>query len=470
MTVGNVQTGKRERVKVTIAKDSMTASVLLRESPSDESSVVVEDVMDALGGAGVVFGLDEDAIVKAINDGRFNTPIRVASGVKPKRGASASFEYHFDTSTKRTPKEDEDGRIDYREINFILNTEKDALLITKTPPKPGEPGKSVLGREIAGPPGRDIPFKNGANTEVSDNGLELRSTAGGAILFQNGKVSVMDVLTIKGDVDFKVGNLDSRGSVRVTGDVKAGFELRIDGDLEIAGNVEDADIRVKGNILVKGGFYGNGQGILHADGDVTLKYSEGQTISSGGIITVGGEIINCQVTAQEKVIIKGSRGKIVGGEVRAGKEIRTSTAGSEAGTPTGLYVAYDSGLMTDYHKTTNEIDRLREDGKRIAEALYALYRLQIDGKLPADKQEAFKKLQVFKKELPENLKALKQHKNELEEAIAKLQDARVIVERNLHVGVKAHFGIVYREIVESTERCKLTLEGNQVMISDFRGD
>ena len=110
MAVGNIQTGKRERVKVTIAKDSMTASVLLRESPSDESSIMVEDVMDALGGAGGVFGLDEAAVVEAINEKRFNTPIKVASGVKPKRGANADFEYHFDTSEKRTPKEDEDGR------------------------------------------------------------------------------------------------------------------------------------------------------------------------------------------------------------------------------------------------------------------------------------------------------------------------------------------------------------------------
>ena len=470
MAVGNVQTGKRERVKVTIAKDSMTASVLLRESPSDEGSIMVEEAMDALGRAGVVFGLDENAVVEAINESRFNTPIKVASGVKPKRGASTSFEYHFDTSTKRTPKEDEDGRIDYRDISFILNTEKDALLVTKKPPKQGEPGRSVLGGEIAGPPGRDIPFKYGANSAVSDNGLELRSTAGGAILFQNGKVSVMDVLTIKGDVDFKVGNLDSRGSVRVTGDVKAGFELRIDGDLEIGGNVEDADIRVKGNVLVKGGFFGNGKGILHADGDVTVKYAEGQNISSGGNVFIGGEIINCQVIAREKVVIKGSRGKIIGGEVRAGKEIRTSTAGSEAGIPTGLYVAFDSDLMKDHSKTIGEIDRLRGDGKRIAEALYALYRLQIDGKLPADKQEAFKKLQVFKKELPENLKALNQRKADLEEAIAKLKDDRIIVERKLHTGVKAQFGIVYREIVETTERCKITLEGNQVMISDFRGD
>jgi uncharacterized protein (DUF342 family) len=305
---------------------------------------------------------------------------------------------------------------------------------------------------------------------VSDNGLELRSTAGGAILFQNGKVSVTDVLTIEGDVDFKVGNLHSRGSVRVMGDVKAGFELKIDGNLEVSGNVEDADIRVKGNILVKGGFFGGGKGILHADGDVTVKYAEGQNISSGNNIIIGGEIINCQVTAKEEIIIKGSRGKIVGGEVRAGKEIRTSTAGSEAGTPTFLYVAYDSGLMTDYNKTNSEIERLLEDGKRIAEALYALFRLQIDGKLPADKQEAFQKLQAFKKELPENLKTLKQRKAELEESIAELKDARIIVERKLHVGVKAHFGIVYREIVEAKERCKLTLEGNQVLISDYRGD
>jgi len=156
--------------------------------------------------------------------------------------------------------------------------------------------------------------------------------------------------------------------------------------------------------------------------------------------------------------------------VRAGKEIRTSTAGSEAGTPTVLYVAYDSKLMMNYRSIINEINRLQEDDKRIADALYVLHRHQIDGKLPADKQEAFKKLQAFKKELPENLKALKQRKTELEEAIAELRDAQIIVKQKLHAGVKAYFGIVYREIVKATERCKITLEGTRVMISDYRGD
>jgi hypothetical protein len=40
----------------------------------------------------------------------------------------------------------------------------------------------------------------------------------------------------------------------------------------------------------------------------------------------------------------------------------------------------------------------------------------------------------------------------------------------LYPGVKASFGIVYREIVERKERCKLGLEAGKVLISEYRGD
>ncbi|HUV31682.1 MAG TPA: FapA family protein [Acidobacteriota bacterium] len=469
MSGGEVQTVRRNRVKTAVSKDFMSASILLRKQQPEEPDITVEEIMEELGKAGIVFGVDQDVIRKTVEEKTYNVPIRVATGTRPKRGASASFVYHFDTMEKHAPKEDEDGRIDYHDINFIQNTEKGALLVTKIPPTEGTPGTSVLGKEYAGPSGREIPINGGANTKVSGDELELRATTDGVIVFQHGKVAVTDVLAIGGDVDFSVGNLDCCGSVRVAGHVKSGFVLKIDGDLEISGNVEDATVQVKGNILVKGGFFGSGRGAMHADGDITVKYTEGQKITSGGNVYVGGEIINCEVTARDSVHIKGRRGKIVGGVVRAGKEIRASVVGSHAGTPTCLHVAYDAKLMAQYQEIQSEISRLEQDGERVKEALYNLYRLQLDGELPPDKQEALQKLQVFKQELPANLEMLQTRKAEVEAAISKLQDARIIVEERLYSGVKTYFGIVYREMLEDVRRCEITVEGNKILISTPQG-
>lgn len=461
-------TEQRSRVTTTISKDAMTASVLLRVAQDSDPAITVEEVMEALEKNEVVFGTDEKMIGAAVEGHEYNTPVRVAVGRKPTRGASSSIIYHFETSQDLKPSEDEDGRIDYKDINFIQNIEKDAKLATRVPATPGTPGMTVLGKEIQGPPGKDIPFKNGVNTEISEDGLELKATASGAIQFTFEKISVMDIITISGDVDHRVGNVDCRGSVRVTGGVKAGYGIKCDGDLEVTGNVEDSDIRVGGNIAVKGGCFGEKEGILEAGGSITVKYAEGQKLLAGTEITVGGEIINCHVEAGDNVLVKGSRGKIVGGNIRARREIRAAVFGSDAGTATLLQVAYDPDLMKQYTDVVKELKRVQEDATRVKEALYVLYRFQMESKLPPEKQVALEKLEKFQKELPENLKGLQAEKAEIEASLAEYDKAVMICEEKLYAGVKASFGIIYREIVEEKGRCKMTLDAGKVMISEFR--
>jgi uncharacterized protein (DUF342 family) len=446
----------------------MSATLILYMPSEGEGPITIAEIKQELEKSEVVFGVDERAITACVEDLKYNQPTQIASGIKPKRGLAARFAYHFETENQHAPKEDADGRIDYHDMNFFQTCDAGALLVTKTPPTEGGPGKTVRGKDLSAPSGNDIPIKHGANTELSEDGLKLTSTVAGVIAFLHGKVSVSDVLTVNSDVDFSVGNIDSRGSVRVMGDVRAGFTLNVDGDLEVSGNVEDCTINVKGNILIKGGFYGKGEGVLSAGGDITLKYAENQKVISEGSVTIGGEIINCHVVASGSIIMKGRKGKIIGGEVYARDTIRSGEIGSEAGTPTRLAVGYDSELMDEYNTVLSELSRLGEDSDRIKEALYNLYRLQIDGKLDQAKKEALAKLEKFQTELPDNLEKLNQEKTRLEEELSKFKDARIIVESKLFPGVKAYFGHIYYEVIEEIDRCNLVFDGNQVVVSTFR--
>jgi len=464
----DVNTAKKSRIAVTVSKDSMAASILIRAPQEAGDPITFDEVMESLKAAEVVFGVNEDVVRQAVDAKTYNAPIPIAAGRLPTRGAHSSFAYHFDTSDHHKPKEGEDGHIDYKDINFIQNTEKGAVLATKTPPTIGVPGISVRGKETKGPDGRDVPFNHGVNTKPSDDGLTLIATASGVIQFQFGKVSVMDVMVLKGDVDHTVGNIDCRGSLRVSGGIKAGFKVVVDGDLEVGGSVEDSDIRVKGNVMIKGGFFGEGGGVLQAGGDITLKFAEGQRIVAGHELQVGGEIVNCRVEVGERVVVKGRRGKIIGGSVRARREIRAAVLGSEAGTATELQVAFEPELIARYQGVVKEIQRINDDQGRVKEALYMLYRLQMEGRLQPQKQAALEKLEQFQKETPENLVSLANQKAEIETELQKHQDAVIICEETMYPGVKASFGIVYREIVQEQKRCKLTLEAGKVMISEFR--
>ena len=458
---------KKTRVFITVEKNSMSATVLIRKPLPEDPPVTVEEIMAEINKKGIVYGIDEEAVNKVVNNQIYNKPIKIAQGEFPKRGHNSEFIYHFDTTQNHTPQIDEDGRIDYKNINFIQNVEKGKVLVTKIPPKPGEPGINIFGKNIKGADGLDFPFKNGANTKVSEDGLSLIATASGAIVYLYEKVSVNDVMVITGDVDFNVGNIDCLGSVRVTGDVKAGFEIKADGDLEVYGNVEDCNIDIKGNIMVKGGFFGKGLGVMKAGGDIYIKFAEGQVIEAKGDIIIGGEVINCSILSYGNVKVKGRKGKIVGGEVKAFKEIKASILGSNAGTMTKLAVAYNVELMNKYNKNIKESERLVNDNERIKKTLYGLYRLQIDGKLSDQQLTVLDQLEQFQKELPENLEKLKQEKEQIEEELKHLEGAKIVVEDTIYPGVRATFGLIYREIVEEHKRCVLTLESSKILFSEF---
>ena len=457
----------RRRIRVTVTKDMMTAMMVISEPEPGEPPVTEDEISEALTQADVVYGIDKDFLNELIEKPEYGKPIKVARGDPAEKGKDSQLTYLFETDHQKTPNETPDGHIDYREMNFIQNVEKDALLARRTPPEPGTNAMGVDGRELVAPRGRNIPFKYGDNTRLSEDELELYAASAGAIVFAQGKVSVKEVMLIRGDVDFNVGNIDCVGSVKVTGKICNGFKLRVGGDLEVDGSVEDADISVEGNILVRGGFFGEGSGVMHADGDVVVKFAEGQKITSGGHVISGGELLNCHVTAHENVIVKGRCGKLIGGEINAGHEIRASVIGTDAGTATMLTVAYDADMMRQYQEAVHEINRLEADEERVKESLISLYRLQMDGRLTPDQEAGLSKLEAFHKGVPQALKGLKAKKEALAERMSEICDARIVAEKAIHPGVSAHIGILTLDLHEETGPSELVHDGSRVIITDW---
>ncbi|PWB68706.1 hypothetical protein C3F09_11185 [candidate division GN15 bacterium] len=459
------QTGTQHKARVTITKDGMHAMLVIYPPSPGEASPTLADIALALDKVGVIYGIDQDLIGKSLRENAYNTPIPAAVGNPPKKGQDSVHTYTFDINNNHSPHEDADGRIDYKQLNFLQSAEIGQVLATRSVPTEGTSGTNVMGKPIPAATGRDVPFRAGSGTKVSEDGRTLSATVTGAICYRNGEVSVKDIVSINQDVDTATGNLDCRGSVRIRGDVKTGFTVMADGDVEVSGAAEDCTIKARGSILIKGGFFGGGNGLLQADGNITVKFAEGQKLVAGGDLTVGGELVHCSVIVRGNVTVKGKHGKIVGGEIRAGREIHTSIAGSEAATPTVLYVGYNTELMSRYYAVQKELNRLKGDSARIKDALYGLYRLQMDGKLTKEKLAVLQKLETFQKDLPQNLSTLESQKVEIESKLSEFRDAKIIIDDVLYPGVKAYFGLVYREILEEVRACKLTLDGSQVLMS-----
>jgi uncharacterized protein len=443
--------------------DGSEAYIKLIAAELEMESLTSERLRGILADAGICHGLKNDVISQLIENPVIGEHVLIAAGDSPTPGKDAQLEYLFDTVAKREPKVDAQGRIDYKDLNFIQNAKAGQVLVRKAPVEPGTPGKSVLGKDIAPRSGRDRPIVRGANTHLAPDGLTLMSSIDGTIMFKGGSVSVQPSQNIPGSVDSSTGNINCVGSVKVYQNICSEFKVVVNGDLEVGGNIEDAFIEVTGNVLVRGGFFGSGKGVMVAGGDVTLKYAENQKIRAGGSIYVGGEVLNCDLYASDAVVVQGKMGRIAGGNVAAKHLVRVSSFGNDASVVTHVHVAYDLKLMERMREVTKELERLGSDEKRVKEALVGLYRLEMNGKLPADKKEVLLRFKDFMTQLPPQKEALKTEFEQLKQKMQELSGARVVAEDAVYAGTIIHFGPVYKEILEDIRNGMVFEKGGEAI-------
>lgn len=450
------------RVQVKIASDRLTASVRAPES-KDAPALTIEDVEQALSKAGVTFGLKEDLIKEIVERGFSEEYVQVAAGEPPTPGVNGEIEFLFEVAPDHTPKSDETGHIDYHEVNFLQGAIEGQVLARRTPPVDGSPGMGVDAAPVSASMGKDRRLPQGKNTKISEDNLELISEAAGVIVFAQNQVHVRDVLKINADVDFAQGNVRSPGCVHINGDVKAGFKVHADGDIEIKGNVEDAEVISKGNILIKGGFSGRGDGLVQADGDVTITRVEGEKVVAGHNINIGSDALNAFLSAGSGIFVRSEKGHLYGGEAVADKEIVAPTIGSEAWTPTVLKVGGGDKLQAELKEIDVETKRLNESVDKIETSLDQFLKLEMSGKLPEESKAALKKLKQFKRDLPENLEELSKRKAKIEAQLADIRGANIVATTRLYPGVKACFGIVYLDIPEERGPTRLSCESGRVL-------
>jgi hypothetical protein len=450
-----------------VSSDQLSAHLTLVQVELGDRFVAKDEIVGELNKAGIVHGLLEEEIQRIVDSQQYDVTTLVASGAAPVAGDDALIEFLFDTSPKKSPREDGDGRIDYRDLNYIQNSSAGQVLVRKTPPTSGSPGMSVFGAQIPSTPGKDKKLPKGANTAVSADGLELTSEIEGSIVYASGVVNVHSVRTISGSIDASTGNIECNGSLKIAREVKSGFKVVVKGDLEISGHVEDAEIECEGNVIVKGGFFGSGAGRIRAKGDVTLKWIEGQTVECEGTLTVGGEVLNSKLYGKSGIVVKGSKGKIVGGEAASRFLIRAPILGSDGGATTNLRVAYDVDTIKRLKENHAELIRIGEDNVRVKEGLTALYKMEMSGKLTPERQAVLTKLEEFKKEVPTKLQELESTRESLQAKLKEIQNAVIIAESKVYAGVKVYFGLIYREIIDSMGPTKFVMDFDKVMATRY---
>jgi len=370
-----------ESIEVKISGDRMRATCKFYPPSAGGHMTDKANVLDDIRRAGVVFGIDESVIDRFLENREYCKEFVIATGREVREGEDAVLTYNFNTKPSYRPTEKEDGTVDFHNLNFVNNVHEGDVLATLKPADLGDAGKDVVGGALLPKKVKNYRILAGKNTKLSEDGCTLYSTVNGHVILDiDGKVVVSDVLEIKGDIDTSTGDIKYDGSIVVRGNVKTGYTVEATGNIDIDGVVEGATVISGGDVALRRGIQGMNRAYLKAEGNLMAKFIENAKVVVSGNIE-SGSIMNSQVISKKEIFVRGRRGVLVGGNVRAGLVIDAQNIGSGMGSTTKIAVGIDAETQDRMRVLHEELKGLQAEEYRTRQLLEALQTKHKQGKL-----------------------------------------------------------------------------------------
>jgi len=345
------------KIEVKVAPDHMSAQISLQPAHGGKAAAM-EDVLRALAGAGVVFGIDETALLRVCELGDCRG-FAVAIGDLAKDGTDAYFEKLIAQSSVRAPKVDDKGLIDYREHGSVAVVHAGTPLMRRIPATPGEPGRTIMGQVLTPRGGVDKPFAHqlpGSQFAPNDHNVLQAALTGQPVLLPDG-VMVEPILRVK-DVDMASGNIHYDGTVEVQGDVVQEMKVQAKGDIVVGGVVEAGFLTAGGNIHVSGGVISHA--VLKAKGSITARFAQGVSLSTDTVVVVKDMAMECTLESLNQILVgteASERGRLVGGLTIAMLLIRVPNLGSDKAGITTVRLGHNPELEEQYKTLCERLDK-----------------------------------------------------------------------------------------------------------------
>jgi uncharacterized protein (DUF342 family)/ActR/RegA family two-component response regulator len=305
-------------VDLQISENKVEAWIRVPKTAQGTSDI--EPIKSLIKKRGIKYGVTDDLeirkFLKKCTDP--HEKFVVARGIAPSVGKPALIVFHFNMESDTAGVINEDGSIDFKARGDSPYVKRGQVLAEKQPMEQPRTGMDVFGETLLVGEVDDVPLEGGEGTELSEDGLTLTATiTGQPSMDVKGVISVLETFTIKGDVDFKTGNINFNGNVVVTGTVKEGFLveceeltaneinggiIRIRGDLKVSNGIVKADIQTQGSVqakfLNKIKLYGYGNMM------VTREIMESYIAISGKLTNETGRITSSTIAARSGMSVK----------------------------------------------------------------------------------------------------------------------------------------------------------------------
>jgi len=379
---------KAAQPQLHISRDCMAAWIYIIPPLNGGPDITEENLRSFLSQDRVKIGVLDETLKSIAKEHIYDQVLLIARGVLARNGIDGSIKDYYERVIQLEFIEDENGSVNYKNLNNIQAVKEGEVICEITPAIPGENGMTIDGQVYPCTiKGSSIAVPAGRNTLLTEEGTLLISQKTGHVTFLNGKFQVDPLLKINGDIDNNTGNLDYDGDIFISGDVRNGFSVKATGDIDIRGSVEGAQISAQGSITIASGMSGNGRGTLTSESYIKCRYLEHCTVNAGGNV-YAESIINSKIQSGEDIVVTTGIGVIIGGSLLAANNIKARIIGSKVRRlVTELIIASVPKNIEESSRLTRELEQLHHNLAEIRKNINYLESSQ-----RADKQQLLEDL------------------------------------------------------------------------------
>lgn len=445
--------------------DNMVAVAKFIPPSATGERLTYDEFVKDMSFRGIRYGIQEQLLKQHFEgNGMFGIQIPVARGLKPVHGTDARIEYYFNTDLSAHPEPQEDGSVDYFNLNLINHCKEGDVLARLIPEDPGQYGMTIQGNKIKPRDVKRASLHHGNNILLSEDRKTLTSKVNGHVMLVGGEVFVSNVYEVE-NVDNSTGNITYEGCVQVNGVVNAGFEVHATGNVVVNGVVEGAVVEAGGDITIARGMKGMGSGILKAGGNIISKFIENATVEAGGYINTES-ILHSRAQAGKDIKVTGKKGFITGGRVQAESSVEVRTLGAVMGADTIVEVGVNPKLKTEYFALQKEVAEIVRTIKNAQPIIQNFTEKKAKGARFTPEQIEYVKQNVElleKKKLELNEKS--ERMKEIDAVVSVSKAASVVVTGEVYPGTTIIIGDVSMNVQNSYKYCKFErVDGNVKMM------
>ncbi len=349
---------EQESDRLDISEDSMTATVRFYPPSETGQRMSMEEFIKDMEFKKIVYGLNMELLREHFRRGHYCRDLVVAEGKPPRHGKDAEIEYLFNTDPRAVPTLNEDGSVDFFNLNTINHCRQGDLLAQIIPEDEGECGYNVAGVMVRPRNVKRATLRFGKHVALAQDRMSISSEVDGCVTLVDGQVFVSDLYVVE-NVDNSTGNIEFDGSVQVNGNVCSGFTVSAQGNVIVNGVVEGAAIYAEGDIVITRGMNGMNKGRLEAGGNIVAKFLENANANAAGYISAES-ILHSKVMAGSEINVTGRRGFITGGHACAGSKISAKNLGANMGASTVVEVGVNPRLKEEYQALQEELTEIQK--------------------------------------------------------------------------------------------------------------